>query len=219
MSNFGDNLRNYIDTEWKSDDEKAMKIFDKEWKKATKKLVESTPEGKIRFALVSRRKIMMKLAINPFFSKTKHFMRNAITKASCSKPFFSTCPSEIYFPSLTYPDGQYTDPIMLVFYANNIEDYPNVGRDLIGFWFETQILPDFEREIKGRKADYRVTAQNELTYYYSEIKAVLDHFDIALTENDYKEIFTHLCDKNGIKLKKFSYPTPDKCAHSFELSL
>ena len=216
MANFGDNLRGWIDTEWKTDDEKAMKTFQKEWEKATRKLVASTPKGQIRFALISRWQIIRKLTLNPFFRKTKHFMRLTITKVSHSKPFFSASPSDLYFPNLTFPNDQYTDPYLLIFYANNIEEYSNAGRDFIEFWFETQILPDFERETKKRKSDYRATSNNHELYFYSEIKNCLEHFDIKFTEDEYKEIFTHLCDKNGVKLLEFS-SAPE--VNSFKISL
>lgn len=204
MANFGDNLRNWMDTEWKPDDEKAMKIFEKEWKKATKNLVESTPEGQIRFALISRWKIIKKLQLNPFFFKSTHFIRLAIEKAANSEAFLGLCPSDLYFPTLNFSDDVYTDVMILLFYANNLKGYSNVGRDLVQFWFETQVLPDFERAIKKLKKDYRFTANNSELYFYDEIRKALEYYDTPLTRDEYKEIFTHLCDKNGVKLKEFS---------------
>lgn len=220
MANFGNNLKNWMDTEWKNDDEKAMKIFEKEWKKATKKLVESTPEGQIRFDLVNRYKIIKKLQLNPFFFKSTHFIRDAINEASRTKPFFSVCPSDLYFPNLTFPNEQYLDQYMLVFYANNIEKNANVASTLIEFWFETQVLPDFERATKKRKLDSTATLDKSELYLYREIKNCLDHFDIQFTKDQYKENFMQLCDKNGIKLKNFSYcPQKVSGTDSFEISL
>lgn len=209
MATFGQKLREWIETVWVPSDERAMQIINECIEKATEKLVSETPDGEIRFALVNKNKLVNQANRKIGSSKSRYFVDNQVEKVFKARPFFCDYPNELYYPTTYYKEiysinelGVYSKSIIL-FYAKNIIGKENVAKNLITFWFETEVFPDFEKETKGRSKDYLATTSHTELYFLSSIKRVLTEFGITLTNEEYGEIIAEICDKNDVKLVEF----------------
>ena len=194
MANFGDNLRNWLNDQPAIENKKVLRVINEEWEKATKKLIESTPNGTIRVTNFYTGSLMFRIKLRTLFIYEPHahfFLSNKFTEY----PFYTTAFDCWY---IGVPDK------VLLFYANDPKSNPNCANDLIIYWFEKIILPEYEEYVKR---EYKYSTSSINTKYSLEnrdIKATLENFNIKFDKNDYETTITALCDKHGITLTKSS---------------
>ena len=93
-----------------------------------------------------------------------------------------------------------------VVYANNPQSNPNCAKDFISYCFESSILPMFRYSLKRKiKLDKTVKSFTR-GFSYEAILTTLEFYNIPISDDDVKTIFTELCEKNGIMLIRDRYP-------------
>ena len=213
-------------SKWQKNKQESTIILRKEWENATNDLVTSTPDGKIRFALINRWNIIKRTKRKLMFQKKLSWITRSLEKIGNEKPFLSLGALDLDFPAYSNTDhpifkSSIGEKDMVLFYANNIVPSLDVGKDLITYWFETQIVPDFLNQIRERYKNYpsaKIIATE--IYFYDVLKQILKHYGIKFPEENYKILIEELCDKHGLNLVKFSSVNdrPGSC-DDFEISV
>ena len=193
MANFGDNMREWVKSNYESKEERYRRIIRQEFEKATKDLVTNTPEGQIRFEVIPYTKIKKKIALalgkislDPIMCKLLH----DIEKES---HFFISLPEES--SDLRYMGIDKNNKI--IFYANNIGSNPNCAKDLVTYWFENFVLPEFERLIKLECVKNRFSESSYSIFSFDFILSALDCYNLPF---EAIAVVKELCVKHAIKL-------------------
>ncbi len=152
MAKFGDKLRAWSKVVWEEEDEKVKKILEEEWQKATNKLVSGTPKGTIRFTLLDRYPLIIKLKGRLLGMHKDICFIQSILKKKLNSDNFVAFDNFTNFPpytseairelgrTLLEPDERKA----LLFYANNIKPNFECAKEVIEYWFETYVLKEFE---------------------------------------------------------------------------
>ena len=193
MANFGDNMREWVKSNYESKEERYRRIIRQEFEKATKDLVTNTPEGQIRFEVIPYTKIKKKIALalgkislDPIMCKLLHDIEK-------ENHFFISLPEES--SDLRYMGIDKNNKI--IFYANNIRSNPNCAKDLVTYWFENFVLPEFERLIKLECVKNRFSESSYSIFSFDFILSALDCYNLPF---EAIAVVKELCVKHAIKL-------------------
>ncbi len=229
MANFGDNMRELVN----SKEKKQKEIVKRKLNRSTKSLINNTPIGQIRFKSIS------------FYNVERRLFGPQYGLSPCDVDYRLTKMVNEYFLAFDYSTG--IDPLtyrckvrsspqhilscilgthiappvgyktITVVYANNPQSNPNCAKDFISYCFESSMLPTFQYELKRKIKLYKtVQSPLELNFYYEAILTTLEFYNMPISDAEVKAIFTELCEKNGIMLSKWN---PDIKCFYIELSL
>lgn len=196
---------------------KLNEIFKFEWEKTIKNLIKSTPKGQIRFTLIDFEKLNKKISrkvksknledlLIKYFERTYYSPNIVFTSIFDDFPPYEKEANTMNISIKYGSTPKYR--MLLVFYANEPESNPSCADDLITYWFEEYVLPNF-KEFKRMpvSSDAPLLAHPFVKMYsYMPISLALHHFGYRLTLPQYKEIFSVLGDKHR---RFLSIETPD----------
>lgn len=194
-----------------TDVEKINETFKNEWENTISHLVKSTPPGQIRFTLVNFTKLCHKVMDKVKINNIESFLRQCLANTASSPKlaltfYFSNFPPYVNEAktmdiSLCYGSSPKYE-VLLVFYANNPTYNPNCAKDLISYWFDNFVLPDFKKfKATPMPPGIPLLSYSFLkTYSYAPIIFGLNHFGYNLTKEQYEAIFSEMCTKSHYKL-------------------